>query len=461
MKKIVILIFSIFMLYACKKQETNDYLVFSGKIKNFDKGKIKLENSINFSTTADISIDKDGYFSDTLQIKTGHYSFRIGDKMCHIYLAKNSNLDILLDANNLAKITYKGTYANENRYLLKKENEYETKTRSESEALFILPEKDFLLEINKIKKLKVKLANNYNLKGSFLTQELRDIEYNHLIRLIDYKEGVHAALLEDDSFKVSDSFPSTEESIFDYNDEENFNNSIVYRHLFFKYLKQEESAAIRDGKNNYFSYPIHFINTKISNATIKNYFLYTYTKHSINNSPDRKKTYTTFMDYSSNEEDKLKITELYNELKIIDKGSLSPKFINYKNFKGGVSSLDDFKGSYVYIDIWATWCGPCEAEIPFLEKIEKKYHGRNIKFVSISVDRQKDYEKWKKMIVDKKMGGIQLFADGDFKSDFIKSYKIKSIPRFILINPIGKIISSSTLRPSNPKLIELLNGLNI
>jgi thiol-disulfide isomerase/thioredoxin len=65
---------------------------------------------------------------------------------------------------------------------------------------------------------------------------------------------------------------------------------------------------------------------------------------------------------------------------------------DYLNFKGGNTKLSDFKGKYVYIDVWATWCGPCRAEIPFLKKTEEKYEGKNIAFVSISVDVQKDFD---------------------------------------------------------------------
>ena len=132
---------------------------------------------------------------------------------------------------------------------------------------------------------------------------------------------------------------------------------------------------------------------------------------------------------------------------------------DYLNIKGGNTKLSDFKGKYVYIDVWATWCGPCRAEIPFLKKVEEKYHDKNIAFVSISVDVDKDFEKWKKFVEEKQLGGIQLFADKNWNSDFIKSFSINSIPRFILIDPTGKVVSADAARPSSPKLQEQLDGL--
>ncbi|MBV2196243.1 MAG: TlpA family protein disulfide reductase [Flavobacterium sp.] len=154
------------------------------------------------------------------------------------------------------------------------------------------------------------------------------------------------------------------------------------------------------------------------------------------------------------------LLDYYNQKAAAKKmeGIVSPSF-DYENHKGGKTKLEDLRGKYVYIDVWATWCGPCIAEIPHLKKVEEKYHGKNIEFVSISVDTEKDYEKWKKMVVSKELGGIQLFADKNWTSDFIKAYGINAIPRFILIGPDGKVIKADAARPSSASLTELLDSL--
>lgn len=151
-------------------------------------------------------------------------------------------------------------------------------------------------------------------------------------------------------------------------------------------------------------------------------------------------------------------------------GKPSPNFENYENYKGGTTSLEDLKGKYVYVDVWATWCGPCKREIPSLKEVEKDYHGKNIEFVSISVDNGRGYknksleaskEGWKKMIAEKEMGGVQLFSDKAWKSDFVTGYKIQGIPRFILIDPAGNVVNADAPRPSSPKLRELFTELSI
>ena len=154
--------------------------------------------------------------------------------------------------------------------------------------------------------------------------------------------------------------------------------------------------------------------------------------------------------------------------KLLAKGTTSPTFSNYENHRGGTTSLSDLKGKYVYVDIWATWCGPCKVEIPFLKKLESKYHDNNIKFVSISVDdarrsgtMEKAHDAWKKMVTEKELTGVQLFTGNGWKADFVQDYKVNGIPRFILIAPDGTIVDADAPRPSSEKLIVLFEELGI
>lgn len=136
----------------------------------------------------------------------------------------------------------------------------------------------------------------------------------------------------------------------------------------------------------------------------------------------------------------------------------APNF-DYENHKGGKTTLESLKGKYVYIDIWATWCGPCRAEIPSLKNMEEKFHGKNIEFVSVSVDSDADHEKWKTFVSEKTLSGIQLFAGKTPVSEFIKAFDVNTIPRFILIDPKGNVVESDAARPSDPRLEQQLNSL--
>ncbi len=142
------------------------------------------------------------------------------------------------------------------------------------------------------------------------------------------------------------------------------------------------------------------------------------------------------------------------------RGMASPIF-TFPDINGKNISLNSLKGKYVYIDVWATWCGPCKVQIPYLKDIEKTYEDKNIAFIGLSIDTQENKSKWETMVQERDLSGHQLLADKDWKSDFIMEYYITGIPRFILIDPKGNIVSADAPRPSDPALIELFNELKI
>lgn len=130
----------------------------------------------------------------------------------------------------------------------------------------------------------------------------------------------------------------------------------------------------------------------------------------------------------------------------------------FQDVNGKQVALSDFKGKVVYVDVWATWCGPCKGEIPHLIKLEEAYHDNpDIVFMSVSVDKSKDIDKWKQMLKDKGMGGVQLFA-GDRSDEVMSPYKIKGIPRFMLFDKDGKVINADAPRPSSSEIKAVLDA---
>ena len=120
----------------------------------------------------------------------------------------------------------------------------------------------------------------------------------------------------------------------------------------------------------------------------------------------------------------------------------------YPDKDGNKFSLSNFNSSLVYVDVWATWCGPCKAEIPALKELEQEYHNNNITFLSVSLDTDK--EAWINMLADKQLGGVQLWANG--WSEITKSYAINGIPRFMLFDENGNVISLDAPRPSSSEI---------
>jgi thiol-disulfide isomerase/thioredoxin len=130
------------------------------------------------------------------------------------------------------------------------------------------------------------------------------------------------------------------------------------------------------------------------------------------------------------------------------------KDFTYQDITGNDVSLSSLKGKLVYVDVWATWCGPCKAEIPALQALEAEYHDKNIQFLSVSVDTDK--AAWETMVAEKELGGIQLWADG--WSEITKDYAIFGIPRFMLFDEAGNVVSTDAIRPSSDEIRDLLNS---
>ena len=141
-----------------------------------------------------------------------------------------------------------------------------------------------------------------------------------------------------------------------------------------------------------------------------------------------------------------------------DKGQKGLQF-TCKDINDKPVSFSDFEGKYVYIDVWATWCAPCKAEIPHLKALEEELSGSDIVFMSISLDKKADLQKWKNFVKKEALGGVQLIAENDFNSDLANTYKINSIPRFLLFDKSGNIINTQADRPSNPELKKQLKEL--
>ncbi|QIL40515.1 TlpA family protein disulfide reductase [Pedobacter sp. HDW13] len=120
---------------------------------------------------------------------------------------------------------------------------------------------------------------------------------------------------------------------------------------------------------------------------------------------------------------------------------------------GKMVSMKDFKGKVVLIDVWATWCGPCKAQIPFLKEVEEHYKGNNnVVFVGISLDAEKDKEKWLGMIKEKALEGVQLLDNvGDA---FGRKYKMVAIPRFLLIDKRGNWAEVRCPLPENKEKLK-------
>jgi thiol-disulfide isomerase/thioredoxin len=136
--------------------------------------------------------------------------------------------------------------------------------------------------------------------------------------------------------------------------------------------------------------------------------------------------------------------ERYNFFNSLKAGNPAPAF-TLPDSKGITHALSAFAGKVIYIDFWASWCGPCREETPAMKKLYSKFkEDDRLAIISIAVSDAK--ENWMQALANDKPEWLQL---RDHKGELQKSYNTNSIPRFVLIDKKGKIVSMDAPRPSN------------
>jgi peroxiredoxin len=145
----------------------------------------------------------------------------------------------------------------------------------------------------------------------------------------------------------------------------------------------------------------------------------------------------------------------YEELYLFAKGTPGYDF-ELKDVNDKTYTLSDFKGKVVVMDIWAMWCGACLNEMPYFQKVEEAFKDRtDIEFIGLSHDGLARKDVWKKFVAKNGCTNVQLLAN--YNESVGKYYKIEAIPRYLIFDKEGKIVTVDAPRPSDPafkKLIE-------
>jgi thiol-disulfide isomerase/thioredoxin len=160
---------------------------------------------------------------------------------------------------------------------------------------------------------------------------------------------------------------------------------------------------------------------------------------------DFKELYEPFLKNSSRNTYRNSLNKTIEEWEAISPGTEVPDFV-FTDITGKQMKLSDLSAKLVYIDVWATWCGPCLREHPYWDALLAEYNEKDIEFLTISIDNTRD--PWEKMIKEKEMTGNNWFADNAWQSDLAKYFMIRGIPRFLLLDGERKIVDPSAERPS-------------
>ncbi len=442
------------------------YSTISGSVLSFADQTISIQffatpfqNSLD---QTEINVDPKGFFKTKLPILEHQIiNLFLGSEIIRFHTAPGDSLHIVAnktDGKTKQKITGKG--AMEANWFEKQKNYFEASVENEKFSNLILIEmgnrsanefKDFLDSIWIVKTNYLKLHKK-GLTESFYQWQTAEIKYELESFKINYPTWFYTMRGIDNKVKEVDS------NYFKYLDKMNKNEEI--------YLS---STQYRNWLKYYFMYVIKTKNLQYNAIDLYSFCSTLFTGKTLNTF--RLHLWSDIMQYGQMNDATTLYPMVKKQLGSMDGfGQLEQKykekmpFVNgtpaipftLKSIDGKNVSLADFKGKVVYIDFWASWCGPCKREIPAGEQLKKYFEGKDVVFLNISIDE--DENKWRDAVKNYQISGIHLLANSKNNPAMLEAYKVASIPSYFLVDKDGNFMAAPAPRPSSNGTQQLIES---
>lgn len=446
-----------FLILSCGQQEKFDpKIIIAGKVANADSKELNiyLQQEIAATTIAD-----DGSFQVSFDAEESeNYYVRMGREGFNLFLSPGDSIFVEVDKesfNDSFKLV--GDHAAENTYLFDKNQYYQESgignmmelMGMEKDAYFAKKDEFFATLKSKFESVK----SQEKLDPDFIKLEEAYFEYQPL--LFDTQYPMYHAYVNKISQDSID-FPKEEVKAkiasMDLG-RADLLKSGPYKGLIDRRLSDEiseimkQDTTLRGSSDGYEKARFMAMDKLIENPEVKDQFLFDFIKSNLEyRGPVHvKSSLEKFMAENQSPKLEAKLEEIKQKWEPIMPGQDVPDF-NFVNIEGDPVNLSDLRGNLVYVDIWATWCGPCIAEHPHWDKMKEEYKDKPISFLTISIDDSK--EPWEKMVKAKNMDGLQWFTENAWKSEIAQHFMVNAIPRFLLLDKEGKVIDPSADRPS-------------
>lgn len=456
MKRLYLLVFSLIMIVGCgeSKKPASDKPAFDIVVLNVSVESPVAESVVvvHHNDIHEIALDQDGKAVLELSgVDAAYLTLYHGREMLKLYAEGGDNAVLSFKGGDmLGSYDLEGGKSAATKYL-------------NNVKLLPLPDEDYALQFEEYKSrladkekdaLRLLKAGDLSEEGEFLTMEEARIRYSYGAALMMYPVG-HMIMTGDMSYAPDQAYY---DHIATYVVED---ESLVNLDEYLMFVA--EAMHMLDAANRDVTaiYPktvaqIKYAADHLTNAVVKESLIHHITTTYVDNFGVKDIDELNNLYYVYVKDPALQATyqAKCERWDLSRPGRVSPNF-RAVDIEGKEWTLLDFRGKYVYIDMWATWCGPCKQEMPYLKQLEKQFEDASIVFLGLSVDRDKS--KWEEMAGNGNLTGVQLYLGT--QSSFQEAYRAESIPRFILLDKDGVIISNDMSRPSDPETAETLNAL--
>ena len=448
MKKVrtlLAIIISVLMLSACSK---SDKAIYNGTIKDYNGAEVVLMDALKLDgKTTPIDINSDGTFTLELPAEEPHVYFIIFSEPhsgFKIYAEKGlkATLDISFrpEIRNNQEIVrsvvdYDGDHEEIFRYL-EKTNYFDAQNKVIEATIrnqwdFNTYRQNLRTEVDKMKKEVQEVG----------THTFRQLMHN------DYEERFVQSLFW--YSEIGDKHDAEYLAFMDSIDHERNETIALLYAMFYR------TCIIDDDKDAnleiFRMLPSLYNNDDIRNSVADNQMEYILRTMP----PNLEEVFEAYKQSLVGHEIPIDILDAMKEATSMKAGCMATDFEMF-DANGKAVRLSDFKGRVVYLDVWASWCGPCRAEIPHMASLYSRYKNNpNIVFVSVSIDENK--EAWKNALNNENPAWPQYIIHNSEQSPLLIDYKIQSIPRFMLFDKEGRIIAINAPRPSDPQINDYID----
>lgn len=454
-----VVLFTAFFIYVNKPAilPSHSRTVITGKLEMKEKvSKAYLIAEPLFDTILEIPVENNNFhFHTTKPIPAGMYYFKAGALASEqIFFSSNDSLFIQIKTDGKSRQSMiSGTRFAENKFMkdrnISSNYDYEYIRNFGYElkpAVYVRKVISFWKnEINNLTDYKT--ADNLKLHEDFIVLHQKMIAMKYL-NMLDFQYAKWYRIYHPNE-KLE--FPK---SVHSLRADANYNDSNLlgfenYRDYISEYYEQHYKLS-RSNDTAYLSK----LCSVLPSGNVRDFLVYSKLKEAISRTMDsikRESLLKIFLPKITKTGLHTLLEKQHALLKSLNRGKEAPNFISTALNKDTIS-LQNFKGRYVVIDIWATWCGPCKVQSPSFERIAEQYNSPSVLFVSLSVDDNK--WAWQNEASEKSFNVIQLLINDI--DEFSRIYGIEYIPRFMLLGPDGKIINAMMPQPTDQMFEEIL-----
>ncbi|NND31608.1 MAG: AhpC/TSA family protein [Saprospiraceae bacterium] len=460
------LVFGILLVAASCQQATEKQ--DSGKVRLFGQIEgdspsgqtIQLFDALDREMTSDIA--EDGRFSLEMPLSSpGYFLLRVDSKPIQLYLSENYNLTLRLEAGSPeVQITGRGS---ENNQYIRAFERFEAANKPAYDRLLVRHEEDFLLEARRYRsKCEAFLSNyqakNVNLDPKFISKERARILYAWANRLVQYPEA-HLFYTGEDEFAVSANYHDYKKTV--NLDAIDLLTLPEYQNFVTSYIDYEAEILKKKGdKRDLDQIRFDLVTQDINETGVRDFAMFSILRRAMQHglSGVTKDLLSIFYDQCQNS---LMLAEIRGEehgwLRIAP-GKTAPA-IKGVTLSGERVNLSQFEGKFIYLNFWASWCTPCTSEYATFAHVAEVIDSNSIVLMSISLDTDRDI--WQRHSRERTKPVIDLFLTKDVVNEVREEYQIRSLPRYILVDPSGKIIDSNAPGPSDAALLSLLASFEL